>query len=147
LWASFMIVMNSLTRTVSSKAIVLAECTLDTLLLAPFALVQLATSGYSLTGHDLLSGALLGLVCTAFAYTIFVAGMSRIRVQRAAILGYLEPMTAPLYALALLGQRPAVAALAGGALILAAGLLIVVLGAGDRPGAEPTSPACCPATA
>jgi drug/metabolite transporter, DME family len=148
LWASFMVVMNGLTETVSSGGIVLAECALDTLFLAPLAAVQMAASAYSLTGHDLFSGALLGLLCTAFAYLIFVAGLSRIRVQRAAILGYLEPTTAPFYALVLLGQRPADAALAGGALILVAGLLVVVLGAGDGGRAAASSdPECCPTTA
>jgi drug/metabolite transporter (DMT)-like permease len=145
LWAAFMLVMSSLTRTVSSEGIVLAECALDTVFLVPLAVAQLAASGYPLTGRDLVSGTLLGLVCTAFAYTVFVAGMSRIRVQRAAVLGYLEPTTAPLYALILLGQVPAVAVLVGGGLILAAGLLVVVVGAGTA--AESAGSGCCPAAA
>ena len=128
IWAFFMMVMKSLTRTVGSKAIVLGECWMDCLFMLPLALWQTLGSGYSLTAHDVISGVILGVVCTALAYWMFVVGLRHIRVQHASILGYLEPVTAPLYALVLLGERPAVWTLGGGALILVAGVLVVSFG-------------------
>ena len=50
------------------------------------------------------------------------------RVEHVSILGYVEPVAAPVYALVLLGQQPGVWTIAGGALVLAAGLLVVVFG-------------------
>ena len=128
IWAFFMMVMKSLTRAVGSKAIVLGECWMDCLFMLPLALWQTLGSGYSLTAHDVISGVILGVVCTALAYWMFVVGLRHIRVQHASILGYLEPVTAPLYALVLLGERPAVWTLGGGALILVAGVLVVSFG-------------------
>ncbi len=128
IWAFFMMVMKSLTRDVSSDALVLGECWMDCLFLVPLALWQTIGSGYSLTSHDVISAVILGVVCTALAYWMFIVGLRHIRVQHASILGYLEPVTAPLYALVLLGERPAAWTLGGGALILVAGVLVVRFG-------------------
>lgn len=128
IWAFFMMVMKSLTRDVGSEAIVLGECWMDCLFMVPLALWQTIGSGYSLTSHDVISGVVLGVVCTALAYWMFVVGLRHIRVQHASILAYLEPVTAPLYALVLLGERPASWTLGGGALILVAGVLVVWFG-------------------
>ena len=98
LWALFMLVMKSLTRHLESGPIVLAECILDTAFLLPLALWQTLGTGHTITAHDLLSGVLLGVVCTAVTYLMFVEGLGRIRVQHASILGYLEPVSAPTVA-------------------------------------------------
>ncbi len=50
------------------------------------------------------------------------------RVQHAGVLGYLEPVSAPVYALLLLGQGIAAWTIAGGALICVAGALVVMFG-------------------
>ena len=76
-------------------------------------------------------GIVLGVVCTALAYTLWTEGVSRIRVQHSAILGYLEPLSAPFYALLLLGEWPGPWTLMGGALIIVAGVLVVTLGERD----------------
>ena len=110
---------------------VLAECTLDGLFLLPLALWQTLGAGYSLTGRDLLVALVLGLVCTAIAYTLWMEGMRRVRVQHSAVLGFLAPVAAPVYALILLGQSITAWTAAGGALILAAGILVVLRGQED----------------
>ena len=78
----------------------------------------------------------MGLVSTALAYTMWVEGVARIRVQHSSILGFITPVAAPIYALVLLGQGIAAWTIAGGALILFAGTLVVVFGA-RGPGPEP----------
>ena len=45
------------------------------------------------------------------------------------ILGYLEPVSAPFYALLLLGEATAATTVAGGVLIVLAGVIVVVFGA------------------
>jgi drug/metabolite transporter (DMT)-like permease len=130
-YAGFALVAKGLSRRVDSGGMVLAECTLDGLFILPLALWQTLGGGYSLTGRDLLVALVLGLVCTALAYTLWMEGTRRVRVQHSAVLGFLTPVTAPIYALLLLGQTITAWTLAGGALILAAGILVVLRGQAD----------------
>jgi drug/metabolite transporter (DMT)-like permease len=91
---------------------------------------------YEFSGIDLLMAALLGLVTTAFSFSLFMDGLHYIRVQHAGIIAYVEPVSAPLYALVLLGQVPSGWTIAGGALIVAAGILVVLYARGE-PELEP----------
>ena len=66
--------------------------------------------------------------------------------QHASILGYLEPVSAPLYAFLLIGESAGAWTLAGGAVIIVAGVLVILFGERDdwcrprrrRPPAERT---------
>jgi drug/metabolite transporter (DMT)-like permease len=114
------------------------ECTLDTLFILPLALRQWSGVGFAISLHDLLvSAVLLGLICTVVAYSLWIEGLRRVRVQHASILGYLEPVSAPLYALLLLGEAPSGWTVAGGVLIVAAGVMVVTFGAPEPQAAEP----------
>jgi drug/metabolite transporter (DMT)-like permease len=106
--------------------------TLDALILLPLAVWQLGHSSYRLTGHDLVVTLVLGVVCTAIPYVMYVEGLRRVRVEHVSILGYLEPVSAPFYALLLLGEATTVTTVAGGALIVAAGVLVVAFGSAQR---------------
>jgi drug/metabolite transporter (DMT)-like permease len=129
-YAGFALVTKGLTRRLESIALVLTECVLDTLFLLPLALWQVLGTGYSLTSRDLLVALILGLLVTAVGYTLWMEGMRWVPVQRSAVLGFLTPVAAPIYALVLLGQPVTAWMVAGGALILAAGFL-VMRGQGD----------------
>jgi len=96
----------------------------------PAAPRALADDRRRLSAHHsrLVAGVILGVVCTALAYTMWTSGMGLIKVQHSSILGYLEPVVAPLYALLLLGQGISVWTVTGGALIVIAGLLVVLFG-------------------
>ncbi len=48
----------------------------------------------------------MGLVYTALCFSLFTDGLRYVRVEHAGILGYLEPVTAPLWALLLVGEQP-----------------------------------------
>jgi len=95
---------------------------------------QTAGSGYRLTWTDAGIVLIMGLVYTALCFTLFIDGMRYVRVEHAGILGYLEPVTAPLWALLLLGQHPTAVSLVGCALIITAGVLVVIWGKAE---AEP----------
>ena len=140
-YAVFQLVVKDLTKRVSAVTIVFTEAWLDALILLPLALWQTVGVGYRLTTRDLVAGLILGVVCTALAYTMWTAGMGLIKVQHSSILGYLEPVSAPLYALLLLGQGISVWTVAGGALIVAAGLLVVLFGEHEEEGATSLEPA------
>jgi drug/metabolite transporter (DMT)-like permease len=63
----------------------------------------------------------LGVFQLGVAYTLFTLGMARgVRSLDAGIVGYIEPVLNPLWVFLLLGERPSLWALAGGAIIIAA---------------------------
>jgi drug/metabolite transporter (DMT)-like permease len=136
-YAAFQLTVKDLTARVSSVGIVLVEACMNVAFLLPLALWQTVGAGYRLTGTDLAAAVILGLVCTALAYTMWTEGVGRIRVQHSSILGYLEPVTAPIYALVLLGQAISGWTIAGGALIVLAGVLVLVWGERETPVLEP----------
>jgi DME family drug/metabolite transporter len=98
-------------------------------LLTPVAL----TAGLDLT-TDPLSLALLlylGAVPTALAYGLFFTGVRAVPAAVASIVTLMEPLTATALAAALLGERLAPTALAGGALMLGAVTALYLRRMGD----------------
>ena len=49
-----------------------------------------------------------GLVYTALCFSLFTDGIRFVRVEHAGIIGYLEPVTSPLWAFLLIGETAAV---------------------------------------
>jgi len=117
-------------RGLHSTSIVFSLCLVTAVVLLPIGLSQ--TPAADFTARNMLLAALLGLVMTALSFSLFLDGMHYIKVQHASIMGYIEPVSAPLYALVFLGQRPSAWTLAGGVLIIAAGVLVVALGKADE---------------
>jgi drug/metabolite transporter (DMT)-like permease len=130
-YAAYAISVKGLTKIVSSTTISTAEAAGDAVLVLPLALWQLSSSGYHLDGRAWIAAAVLGVVCTALADTLWIEGTRRVPVEQVAILGYVEPVAAPFFAVLLVGQLPTVWTAIGGALILGAGLLVVVFGGGE----------------
>jgi drug/metabolite transporter (DMT)-like permease len=137
-YAAYALVMKDITRRIRSTTAGLAEMVLDAVLLLPLALWQMSGTGFAMTRNDLVAVLVLGVVCTAIPYVLYPAGLRHIRVEHAAILGYLEPVSAPLYAFILLGEAPALTTVAGGVLIVIAGVLVIVYGRAETPGANAT---------
>ncbi len=67
---------------------------------------------------NLLLLAVLGVVFTALAHTLFIQGLSVVKAQTASIISSLEPVYGILFAALLLGEIPALRTLVGGAVIL-----------------------------
>ena len=132
LYAGYALTAKALTRTLRSATIALAEMVVDAVVLLPLAAWQVAAVHYRPDGRDLAVTLVIGVVCTAIPYVAYVEGLRRVRVEHASILGYLEPVSAPLYALLLLGESTATTTLVGGALIVAAGVLVVAFGSPER---------------
>ncbi len=115
---------------VRGSTFALFYCAGSVILLTPVAVWQTAGSGYRLTWTDTLIVLVSGLVYTALCFSLFSDGLRYVRVEHAGILGYLEPVTAPLWAFVLIGEAPPWTVYAGGALIVAAGILVIVFGKG-----------------
>jgi DME family drug/metabolite transporter len=143
LYACYALVTKRLLRRARSTTVALGEMALDAVFLLPLAAWQVVGAGYHFTRNDWIAGLALGVLCTAIPYVLYAEGLQRVRVEHASILGYLEPVSAPFYALLLLGEAPSTATLAGGALIVVAGVLVVVFGRPEvatEPGPGRTGP-------
>jgi drug/metabolite transporter (DMT)-like permease len=130
-YASYTVSVKGLTKIVAPSTISTAEAAGDTLFVLPLALWQFSSTGYHVDGRAWIAAAVMGVFCTAIAYTLWIEGTRRVRVEHVTILGYIEPVAAPLYALLLVGQMPTLWTVIGGALILGAGLLVVLFGRGE----------------
>jgi drug/metabolite transporter (DMT)-like permease len=130
-YATYTISVKGLTRIVSSSTISMAEAFFDMLFVLPLALWQFQSTGYELDSKAWVAAVVMGVFCTAIPYTLWIMGTRRVRVEHVTILGYVEPVAGPLFAVFLVGQLPTLWTVVGGALILAAGLLIVVFGRGE----------------
>lgn len=67
----------------------------------------------------------LGIVHTALAIAVYLHALPRVGATRTAILGYIEPASAVVWAWLFLGEAPAVATIVGGVAIVMAALLVV----------------------
>jgi len=132
MYAAYLLFAKALrARHVRSTAVVFAQSAFTAAVMLVPGLLAVSAAHYSYSGRDLLMAALLGLVTTAFSFSLFMDGLRYVRVQHAAIIAYLEPVSAPIYALVFLGQVPSAWTVAGGALIVGAGILVVLYGRGE----------------
>lgn len=137
MYAVYLLFAKSLRRLhVRSTPVVCAQSAFTALVMLVPGLLAAGASGYALSGTDLAVAAFLGLVTTAFSFSLFMDGLHYLRVQHAGIIAYVEPVSAPLYALVFLSQVPSGWTIAGGALIVAAGILVVLYARGE-PELEP----------
>jgi drug/metabolite transporter (DMT)-like permease len=116
-------------RNVHATTIVFAMALLAAVVLLPLGLLQSTAAEF--TVRNFAIAAFLGIVCTALTFSLVMDGMHYIKVQHSAIMGYVEPVSAPIYALLILGQVPSVWTIAGGALIIGAGVIVVRYGAAE----------------
>ena len=84
----------------------------------------------NLNGHNALSVACLGVVQLGISYVLFTKGMARgVRSLDAGIICYIEPVLNPVWVFLVLGERPSRFALLGGAVIVAAVIVHMLLDA------------------
>ncbi|MGH3103174.1 MAG: DMT family transporter [Gaiellaceae bacterium] len=103
------------------------------LLLAPF---LLGASRVRPEGVEILYLLVLGVVFTAVSGVLYVWLLAHVSAQVVGVLGYLEPVSAAVLAWVLLGQPLGLAVVAGGALVVAAGVLVVLREPGDAGAVE-----------
>jgi DME family drug/metabolite transporter len=88
------------------------------LVLLPFALAEGLLPSTAVTGRTLALLGYLAAVPTALAYGLYFAGVAVVRATTAAVIALVEPVSAALIAVLLLGERLSAAAVAGIGLLL-----------------------------
>jgi drug/metabolite transporter (DMT)-like permease len=94
-------------------AITFANCVGVAVILAPFPGV------WDVDGPNLGLLALMGLVQFAVPYVLFTRGLQDVTGGEASLIALIEPVLNPIWVLALYGEEPTLATVAGGAIILA----------------------------
>jgi drug/metabolite transporter (DMT)-like permease len=100
----------------SSLVIAFYQDLVATLVLLPF--LFLAKPVFQLS--DLLLLALLGIVFTGVAHTLFIRGLASVRAQTASIIASLEPVYGIVFAVLFLDEIPTLRVILGGVVILGA---------------------------
>lgn len=130
-YTAYTVSVKGLTKLMAPTTISMVEAVGDALLVLPLALWQLSDPGFHLGARTWAAAAIMGVACTAVAYTLWIEGTRRVRVEHVTIIGYIGPVAGSLYAIPLVGQLPGLWTWLGGALILSAGLVVVVFGRGE----------------
>jgi len=84
------------------------------------AMLPFVARDLALTPKSFAVLAFLGLFQIGVAYVLFVRGLAHVTATQASLTGMLEPIANPVWVFLFLGERPAPATLAGGAMILLA---------------------------
>ena len=74
--------------------------------------------------QDVASVVIIGCVCTAFAYSLYVSAQKKVKAQTAGIISGMETVYGIIYALIFLGEIPTLREILGGAIILGVALVI-----------------------
>jgi DME family drug/metabolite transporter len=113
-------------REVNRASSVIYGNLLCVLICAPWGLAALSSVG----GHDLLSVMYLGIIQLGVSYVLFTLGMTRgVRSLDAGIICYIEPVLNPVWVFLVLAERPSRWALLGGAIIITAVIIHMLLDA------------------
>jgi drug/metabolite transporter (DMT)-like permease len=103
------------------------------LLLAAVCAPAFFRGAHEVTPSDVGSVLFLGVVQIGLAYTLFTRGVERgVRSLDAALVGYVEPLSNPVWVFLFLGERPSQWAILGGSIIVAAVALHTLLLARKR---------------
>lgn len=127
----FLLLRHSTARQVNRASSVIYGNVLAVLLTAPFGLAVVG----QLSRWDLMSVMYLGIVQIGLAYTFFTVAMARgVRSLDAGIVGYVEPVLNPLWVFLFLSEKPSRWALVGGAIIISAVIVHMLLDATKKRG-------------
>jgi len=116
-------------RAVNRASSVIYGNLLVVLVTAPWAFEALGYVGV----HDWVSVVYLGVVQLGISYTLFTVGITRgVRSLDAGIICYIEPVLNPVWVFLVLGERPSRWAVLGGAIIITAVILHMLLDARSK---------------
>jgi drug/metabolite transporter (DMT)-like permease len=124
-YAALILILKILRESVSSLVIFFYESVVILLILLPFVGFRVP----AVSDKGWASILVLGLFHTAFLGMAYVAVIKRVKAQHMGVLSYIDPVSSTLFAWALLGEVPGWQNFAGGALIIAAGCIVLFRGA------------------
>lgn len=123
-YATLLLRSKNILRGISGGALMVVEYSVASVILLPFVVVLYSRGAGPTNARSYLALAILGVVHTALAGMIFLGGLRRVRTDRAAVLTYAEPVSAVILAAIFLGEPLTAATVAGGAMVVAGGIIV-----------------------
>jgi drug/metabolite transporter (DMT)-like permease len=128
-YAMLLVSLKRLASDIDPRTVTFWYLTAAAVVLSPAAVV----ADYSLDGEQVLYLLVLGVVLTGFLIVLYVGAVQVVPATSAGILGYMEPVSAAVLAALLIGEALTWNVVAGGAAILAGGVIVVIASRGDVP--------------
>ncbi len=135
-YAALVLMLKELRRDTDTLTITFYQSAIGALTVAPlmpFQTYHISTSGKAYLGF-------LGVVLTGVTGLLYVHAARRVKAQHLGIISYVEPLSAVLYGWFLLGETPGWRSMAGGVLIIAAGVLAFTGPVGAPPPEDEIAP-------
>ena len=130
-YATLLLRSKKILHGVTGAALMVVEYSVAGALLLPF-VIWLYATGQGPTGIASYGAlATLGVVQTAGAGILFLGGLRRVRTDHAAVLTYIEPVSAVLLAALFLGEAIGPLTAVGGAMVVAGGALVARIDSKD----------------
>lgn len=123
-YAALILTVKILRESVPALTIYFYQSIVILLVVLPFS----ASHVPHLTAGGWASMVVLGLVFSAFLGMSYIIIVKRVKAQHVGVLSYIDPVSSTLFAWALLGETPGWQNFVGGALIIAAGMIVLFAG-------------------
>lgn len=123
-YATLLLRAKKILRNISSSSLMFIEYSVACVVLLPFVAFAYARGDVPSSPRAYAALVTLGVVHSAFTGFIFLGGLRRLRTDHAAILMYLEPASAVVFAAIFLGEPLTATTIIGGALVIGGGLLV-----------------------
>ncbi len=120
-YAFLLVILKKLRETTPTLTITFYQTAVNAALLLPFC----AFRHFPVSTRGWASLFVLGTVHTALAGLVYVYAVKKVKAQHVGIIAYLEPLSAMVFGLIFLGEQPGWQDLAGGLLIIAAGVMVL----------------------
>jgi len=126
-YATLLLRAKNILKGVSSASLMAVEYSLASVVLAPFVVLAYSRGNGPSTPASYIALATLGVVHTALTGFLFLGGMRRVRTDHVAVLTYVEPVSAIVFAALLLGEALTLPTVLGGLMVVAGGLFVARL--------------------
>ncbi len=123
-YATLLLRSKKILRGISSGALMLVEYSVASTVLLPFVVAAYLRGDGPTAQGSYAALVTLGVVHTAFAGFVFLGGLRRVRADHAAILTYVEPVSAVVFAALFLGESLTLPTIVGGALVVGGGVMV-----------------------
>ena len=117
------IILNKFFKHVTDLERTLIQLIFASLSLLPYVLLRMPGSAGVITVTGVILLLILGIVHTGFSYYLYFSGLHALKGQTAALLSYIDPLTAILLSALILSEKMGVLQILGGVLILGGTML------------------------
>lgn len=126
-YATLLLRSKKILRGISSLSLMMVQYIVATIVLSPLVVYAYATGNGPTSARSYLALITLGVVHTALAGLVFLGGLRRVRTDHAAVLTYIEPVSAVLLAALFLAEPLGASTVIGGVLVIAGGIFVARL--------------------